>query len=91
MVHSLWGFVAACYRAVFSVLSYFMSFCPVWWILSGIVITLLGKSRELITLLFVVLTHCRLNRISHTIYWKSPISIFGTSSYEIYIFLEKNG
>ena len=22
------------------------------------------------------LTHCRLNRLSHTIYWKSPISIF---------------
>ena len=38
-----------------------------------------------------VLTHCILNRLSHTIYWKSPISILGTSSYEIYIFLEKNG
>ena len=25
------------------------------------------------------LTHCRLNRHSHTIYWKSPISILGTS------------
>ena len=37
------------------------------------------------------LTHCRLNRLSYTIYWKSPISILGTSSYEIYIFLEKNG
>ena len=36
------------------------------------------------------LTHCRLNRLSHTIYWKSPISILGTSSYEFYIFLEKN-
>ena len=24
-------------------------------------------------------------------YWKSPISILGTSGYEIYIFLEKNG
>ena len=23
------------------------------------------------------LTHCRLNRLSHTIYWKSPISILG--------------
>ena len=30
-----------------------------------------------------VLTHCILNRISHTIYWKSPISILGTSGYEI--------
>ena len=37
------------------------------------------------------LTHCRLNRLSHTIYWKTPISILGTSGYEIYIFLEKNG
>ena len=35
------------------------------------------------------LTHCRLDRLSHTIYWKSPISILGMSSYEIYIFLEK--
>ena len=37
------------------------------------------------------LTHCILNRLSHTTYWKSPISILGTSDYEIYIFLEKNG
>ena len=37
------------------------------------------------------LTHCRLNRFYHTIYWKSPISIIGTSSYEIKMFLEKNG
>ena len=36
------------------------------------------------------LTHCGLNRLSHTIYWKSLISILGMSSYEIYIFLEKN-
>ena len=35
------------------------------------------------------LTHCILNRFSHTIYWKSLISILGTSGYEIYIFLEK--
>ena len=35
------------------------------------------------------LTHCRLNRLSHTIYWKSQISILGTSGYDIYIFLEK--
>ena len=38
-----------------------------------------------------LLTHCILNRLSHTIYWKSLISILGTSGYEIYIFLEKNG
>ena len=37
------------------------------------------------------LTRCRLNRLSHTIYWKSPISILGMYGYEIYIFLEKNG
>ena len=35
------------------------------------------------------LTHCILNRLSRTIYWKSPISILGTSSYEIYIFLRE--
>ena len=38
-----------------------------------------------------ILTHCILNRLSHTIYWKSPISILGMSGYKIYIFLEKNG
>ena len=37
------------------------------------------------------LTHCILNRLSHTIYWENPISILGTSGYEIYIFLEENG
>ena len=37
------------------------------------------------------LTHCILNRLFHTIYSKSPISILGTAGYEIYIFLEKNG
>ena len=37
------------------------------------------------------LTHCIRNRLSHTIYWRSPISILGTPGYEIYIFLEKNG
>ena len=34
-------------------------------------------------LLLFALTHCRLNRLSHTIYWKSQISILGMSSYEI--------
>ena len=42
-------------------------------------------------ILLGALTHCRRNRLSHTIYWKTPISILGTSSYEIYIFLEKKG
>ena len=39
------------------------------------------------------LTHCILRRLSQpgAIYWKSPISILGTTGYEIYIFLEKNG
>ena len=27
------------------------------------------------------LTHCILNRLSHTVYWKSPISILGASGY----------
>ena len=33
--------------------------------------------------------YCILNRLSHTIYWKSPTSILGTSGFEIYLFLEK--
>ena len=32
---------------------------------------------------FLLLTHCRLNKLSHTIYGKSPTSVFGTSGYEI--------
>ena len=39
----------------------------------------------------LTLTHCRLNRLSNTIYRKSPISILGTAGCEIYIFLKKNG
>ena len=35
------------------------------------------------------LTHSILNRLTQTIYWKSPVPILGTSGYEIYIFLEK--
>ena len=57
------------------------AFCSIW---SGF--TVFAQTR-----LSQHLTHCRLNRLSHTIYWKTPISIFGTSDYEIYIFLEKNG
>ena len=48
---------------------------------------LLGKKFFLILLGSI----CCRNKLSHTIYWKSPISILGTPSYEIYIFLEKNG
>ena len=36
-----------------------------------------------------VLIHFILNKLSHTIYWKSPISVLGMSGYEIYIFREK--
>ena len=36
-------------------------------------------------------THCRLDRLAQTIYWKSPISILGISGNVIEIFLEKNG
>ena len=39
--------------------------------------------------LFGTLTHFILNRLSHTIYWKSPISVLGMSGYIMYIFLEK--
>ena len=38
----------------------------------------------------IQLTNCILNRFSHTICWKSPISFLGMSGYEIYIFLKKN-
>ena len=31
----------------------------------------------------IALTHCRLNRLPYSMYRKSPISIFGTSGYEI--------
>ena len=41
------------------------------------------------TVLHLLLTHFILNRLSHTIYWKSPISILGMSGYIMYIFLEK--
>ena len=37
------------------------------------------------------LIHFRLNKLPHTIYWKSPISILSMSGYELQIFLEKNG
>ena len=30
-----------------------------------------------------VLTHCRLNELPHTIYWKSPFSVLGRWGYEI--------
>ena len=33
--------------------------------------------------------YCKLNRLSNTIFWKSPISILGTAGYEMYIFLQK--
>ena len=38
-----------------------------------------------------LLTHCRLNELPHTIYWKILILIFGMSGYVIKIILEKNG
>ena len=37
-----------------------------------------------------VLTHCRLNELSHMLYWKILISILGMSGYVILIFWEKN-
>ena len=36
------------------------------------------------------LTQCRLNELSHTLYWKILISIFGMSGCVIWTFLEKN-
>ena len=39
--------------------------------------------------LLCTLTHCRLNRLSHTIYWKSPISILGMSGWDLHIPREK--
>ena len=38
--------------------------------------------------LLETLIHCRLNRFSHTIYLKSPISILGISSYEVFVCVE---
>ena len=35
------------------------------------------------------LTHCILNRLSHTIYWKSPISVLGMSGCEVYFLRKK--
>ena len=35
------------------------------------------------------LTHCRLNELPHTIYWKILTSILGMSGYVILIFLKK--
>ena len=40
---------------------------------------------------FCQLAHYILNKLSDTIYWKSPNSILSMSGHEIYIFLEKNG
>ena len=40
-------------------------------------------SAEFAHMQHTILTHCILIRISNTIYWKSPISILGTSGYEI--------
>ena len=38
-----------------------------------------------------ILTHCRLNELSPTTYWKILISILGISGYAMQIFLEENG
>ena len=46
------------------------------------------KKKKNISVLFG-LTHFILNRLTHTIYWKSPISILGMSGYIMYLFLEK--
>ena len=46
----------------------------------------LAKMMGIYLMYLATLTHCILNRLSHTISWKSPISILGTSGYEIYIF-----
>ena len=48
-----------------------------------------SSSKTFTTVVCIVLNHWVLNRLSHTIYWKSPISILGMSSYIMYIFLEK--
>ena len=37
------------------------------------------------------LTHCRLNELTHTTYWKFLISILGMWGYVIKVFWEKNG
>ena len=42
-----------------------------------------GPVLVLIVMTYLLLTHCILNRLSHTVYWKSPISNLGTPGYEI--------
>ena len=49
-----------------------------------IVVPLVKKSWKIYQVYQCLLTHCRLNRLSHTIYWKSPISILDTSGYVKY-------
>ena len=49
------------------------------------------SSAEILPRVLSIVTHCIWNRLYHTIYWKSPISILGKPGYGIYIFLEKNG
>ena len=42
-------------------------------------IKLFNARRKMKVRLIVILTHCRLNELSHTIYWKSRVSILGMS------------
>ena len=66
----------------------------IWEILLKVKTTLNAKNSMMSFIPYhtpTAITHFRLNRLSHTIDWKSPMSILGTSGYEIYILLEKNG
>ena len=49
------------------------------------------KEKHLSGYPFHPLPHCRLDRLPHTIHWKSPISSLGMSGNVIEIFLVKNG
>ena len=44
---------------------------------------ILRATADFVVAIYFALTHCRLNRFSHTLYWKSPILILGTSDSEI--------
>ena len=51
-----------------------------------IVVRLWFPSRKYVHMFYPLKLHCILNRLSHIIYWKSPISILGRSGYEIFTY-----
>ena len=50
---------------------------------TNFIMTIKRSHMDILPMRTCTLTHCRLNLLSHTTYWKSPISILGMSGYEI--------